>query len=206
MKTIRLIIGIIKVIRTKIDVYKRSTYQYTKDLVDNKIIVAGKYSYGEPHLGPYDVQGHKVIIGNFCSIALEVLILLGGNHSLNWISAYPFENEAINFHKRPNNFYEKSKGDVIIGNDVWIGRRVIILSGVKIGDGAVIAAGSVVTKDIPPYAIAGGNPAKTIRKRFNEDIIKALLIIKWWDWDDEKINDNLSFICSADIELFIERN
>jgi len=204
MNTIKLILGIFKIIRKKINDYKKSRYEYTKDLVDNNVIMAGKYSYGEPHLGPYDVQGHKVIIGNFCSIAQEVLILLGGNHSLNWVTTYPFEKESAIFFKRPNINYKKTKGDVIIGNDVWIGRRVIIMSGVKIGDGAVIAAGSTITKDVTPYTIVGGNPAKIINKRFNDDIIQALLIIKWWDWEDNKINDNLTLICSANIEVFIE--
>ena len=88
MNTIKLILGIFKIIRKKINDYKKSRYEYTKDLVDNNVIMAGKYSYGEPHLGPYDVQGHKVIIGNFCSIAQEVLILLGGNHSLNWVTTF----------------------------------------------------------------------------------------------------------------------
>jgi acetyltransferase-like isoleucine patch superfamily enzyme len=176
MNSIKLLIGIIKLIIRKINAYKKSRYEHTKDLVDNKIIVAGKYSYGEPHLGPYDVQGHKVIIGNFCSIAEEVLILLGGNHTLDWTTTFPFEKELTVFDKYPKSKFEKTKGDVIIGNDVWIGRRVIIMSGIKIGNGAVIAAGSIVTKDVSPYSIVGGNPAQMIRKRFNDDIIRALLI------------------------------
>lgn len=186
-----------------VEAQKRSKYQHTKDLVDSNIIIAGKYTYGEPHVPPYDRQGNKIIIGNFCSIAQEVLILLGGNHSLNWVTTFPFEKEPLFFNNRPNNNYESSKGDVIIGNDVWIGRRSIILSGITIGDGAVIAAGSVVTKDVPPFTIVGGNPAKIIKKRFEEDIIKALLEIAWWNFEDNKINQILPLICSPNIEQFI---
>lgn len=205
MNIIKVVLQINKVVRKKIrDAEKRRKYYLTKDLVDPNIIVAGKYTYGEPHVPPYDRQGSKVIIGNFCSIAQEVLLLLGGNHSTNWITTFPFEKESVIFNNRPNREYEMSKGDVVIGNDVWIGRRVIILSGVNIGDGVVIAAGSIVTRDIPPYSIIGGNPAKIIRKRFDDLTINALLKIKWWDWDDQRINKNLPLICSSNVEDFIE--
>lgn len=182
----------------------RTKFTHTRDLMDKSFIVVGKYTYGEPQVPSYDRQGHILKIGSFCSIAQEVLILLGGNHSLDWVTTFPFEKEPEVFTNRPDKLYEASKGDVIIGNDVWIGRRVIILSGLNIGDGAIIAAGSVVTKDVMPYTIVGGNPAKFIRKRFDDTTISALLKIKWWDWEDEKINSNLNEICSSNVEDFIE--
>ena len=96
--------------------------------------------------------------------------------------------------------HPKSNGDVIIGNDVWIGHESTIMSGVKIGDGAVIAANSVVVKDVEPYTIVGGNPAKVIKKRFSDDIINNLLELKWWDWSNEKINENLNILCSNNFD------
>jgi acetyltransferase-like isoleucine patch superfamily enzyme len=148
----------------------------------------------------------KLRIGKFCSLAGGVQIYLGCNHRTDWITTYPFPAFPEYF----NNAFKitghvATKGDVVIGNDVWIGERVLILSGVTIGDGAVIAANSVVTKDVEPYSIVGGNPAKLLKKRFNEDTIQKLLEIKWWDWPIEKINDNLDILCSSNMNELIWR-
>lgn len=165
----------------------------------------GEYSYGQPNI-KYWGDGTTYSIGKFCSIADEVWIFLGGNHRLDWISTYPFpafpEFEKVVHIKD----HAVSKGNVIIGNDVWIGSHVIILSGVSIGDGSAIGAYSIVTKDVPPYAIVAGNPAHLIRYRFSEDIIKELLQIKWWDWPIEKIKKNTPLLCSDHIEEFIALN
>lgn len=164
----------------------------------------GKYTYG----GPPNVRFHhidNVKIGKFCSIADNLNIFLRANHNTNWVTTYPFGH--INQHVF-NNFngegHPSSRGDVIIGNDVWIGSSVTIMSGVKIGDGAVLAANSHVIKDVEPYSLVGGNPAKHIKYRFSEEQIKKLLEIKWWDWDDEKINRFTPYMCSDNIDRFIE--
>lgn len=162
----------------------------------------GEYTYGAPRVVFPD---GKLKIGKFCSIAWDVTIFLGGNHRIDWIATYPFPTSCDRF---PNakgiEGFLNTKGDVVIGNDVWIGSDVIILSGVTIGDGAVIGVGSVVTADVPPYSIVGGNPAKVIKKRFSDEAVEKLLEIKWWDWPQEKINENVRVLLSGDINKLIE--
>lgn len=165
----------------------------------------GKYSYGSPKV--YDMWGGgKLKVGNFCSIALGVEIFLGGNHRTDWVSTYPFGHINTHVFNSYNGAgHPASKGDVVIGNDVWIGANVTIMSGVVIGDGAVIANNSHVVKNVEPYAIVGGNPARLIRYRFSPEQISQLLEIKWWDWDDAKINRCAPLLCQTDIDLFIQQ-
>ncbi len=144
-------------------------------------------------------------MGNFCSIAENLTVYLGGNHQTKWISTYPFGHIHKDvFNKFDGTGHPSTKGDVIIGNDVWIGDGVTIMSGVKIGDGCVVAANSHVVKDCLPYSLVGGNPAKFIKNRFDQDTIDSLLRIKWWDWDDQKINENCHLLCSENIDQFIK--
>jgi acetyltransferase-like isoleucine patch superfamily enzyme len=166
----------------------------------------GKFSYGDRSPVVLNFGGLNSIlkIGNFCSIATGVTIMLGGEHHAEWITTYPFNLVLENVHCQNPNPY--TKGDVIIGNDVWIGRKTLILSGVTIGDGAIVGARSVVTKDVAPYSIVAGNPAKLIRKRFDEKTIEKLLEIKWWNWDLEKIKKNLPLLLSNNIEQFLADN
>ncbi|AZO51242.1 CatB-related O-acetyltransferase [Mesorhizobium sp. M4B.F.Ca.ET.058.02.1.1] len=126
-----------------------------------------------------------VIIGSFCSIAPGVLFLCQGDHRTDTVSTFPFQSRT--FKTKTNLEYLTSKGPIVVGNDVWIGSRAIILSGVKIGHGAVIAAGSIVTKDVEPYALVGGNPAKLIKRRFPDETVAALLEIEWWNWSIDRI-------------------
>ncbi|MDO4550459.1 MAG: CatB-related O-acetyltransferase [Planctomycetia bacterium] len=145
----------------------------------------------------YPINGDKLIIGKFCSIACGAKFLFNSaNHTLRSLSTYPF---PIFFEEWGLDVKEitsawDNKGNIIIGNDVWIGYEAVILAGVTIGDGAIIGARAVVTKDVPPYTIVGGVPAKPIRKRFTDDTIKKLLKLKWWDWSTERIARNIPAI------------
>ena len=135
------------------------------------------------------IDKNTVSIGRFCSIAYNVKIGLG-NHPINWVSTHPFSyDKKYKFIKENRSFAGEVKGKTIIGNDVWIGANAIILAGVKVGDGAIIGANSFVSEDVMPYAIVIGTPAKEIRKRFDDNIIKKLLDIKWWNLDDDKIKE-----------------
>ena len=174
-------------------------YFYTKDIFREKKYFIGEYTYGHPKI-LFENNDSNLIIGKFCSIADNVTIFLGGNHRTDWITTYPFNILNDDFPKAKKiSGHPSSKGDVVIGNDVWIGRNVIILSGIKIGDGAVIAAGSVVTKHVGCYEIWGGNPARLLKKRFKDDEINNLLKLKWWDWKIEKINEEIYKLCSNNI-------
>jgi len=143
-------------------------------------VQVGKHTYGAPK-----IFGDKnlVKIGAFCSIAKEVVFLCNHDHNLDNVSTFPFN---VLWGCGQNN-HPTGKGPIVIGNDVWIGYRAIILSGVTIGDGAVVGAGSVVTKDVPPYTVVAGNPAREIKKRFDDKTIGKLLEMKWWEWGDDKI-------------------
>ena len=164
----------------------------------------GKYTYGTPTVY-WKNDNAKLIVGNFCSIATNVKIYLGGNHRTDWVTTYPFGYmHEITFNNFDGVGHPSTKGDIIIGNDVWIGDNVTIMSGVTIGDGAVIANNSHVVKNVEPYSLVGGNPAKLIKYRFTQEQIAKLLEIKWWYWDDEKINNFTPILCNDNIEEFIK--
>lgn len=164
----------------------------------------GDHTYGIPDI--IDPGYDSIKIGKYCSIASGTSIICG-NHNTKFVSTYPFKS-IWNHHWRHLDYVNDhiSKGKTIIGNDVWIGKSSFITSGVIVGDGAIIAAGSVVTKDVPPYAIVGGNPAKVVKYRFNQEQISKLLQIKWWDWDEDKIDDALLLMMSEDIDTFINKH
>jgi acetyltransferase-like isoleucine patch superfamily enzyme len=169
-------------------------------------MIVGKYTYGQEHITTYEWgENTELYIGKFCSIASNVKVYLGGSHRTDWITTYPFGHRLQNkFNNFNGNGHPKTNGDVIVGNDVWIGANVTIMSGVNIGDGAVIANNSHIVKNVEPYSIVGGNPGKLIKKRFSDEIITELLRIKWWDWDDNKINEHLPTLCSPNINELIE--
>lgn len=174
---------------------------YTKDVLKGDGIAIGGFTYGAPLV--FRHPGHKLTIGRFCSVAQEVTIHLGGNHRTDRMSTYQFVAFPRDWPEANylpvDEVYGFSKGDVTIGNDVWIGYGATILSGVTIGDGAVIAAEAVVTRNVEPYAIVAGNPARLVRKRFDEDTIRRLLEIRWWDWPIDKIKANMATILDTDI-------
>ncbi|MDQ5988606.1 MAG: Streptogramin A acetyltransferase [Syntrophus sp. SKADARSKE-3] len=186
---------------------------FIKNTISNPQIVIGDYTYYDDPENSEDFErnvmylfpfiGDKLIIGKFCAIGRGVkFIMNGANHQLSSFSTYPFfifrngwERTAPNLEDLPY------KGDTAIGNDVWVGYDSLIMPGVKIGDGAIIASRSVVVTDVAPYTIAGGNPANPIKQRFATETISALLEIKWWDWDAQKITRNLESIGSANLEV-----
>lgn len=189
MNKIRKVIGNTipkKTLQQRYPYYKFGKGTYSKDL--------HVFSWGE---------GSSLEIGAFCSIAEGVKIFLGGEHRVDWVTTYPFSalwESASSFTGHP-----KSKGDVIIGNDVWIGTEAVIMSGVRIGDGAVISARALVARDVPPYSIVVGNPARIIKKRFDDEIINRLLFVKWWEWDNKVIDEHMHLLLTDDIEEFLAK-
>lgn len=189
---------------------------YLKQAITNPNIIVGDYTmYNdfvnnpvefEKHnvLYHYPINGDKLIVGKFCSIACGARFLFtSANHTLGSLSTYPFPLffEEWGLEKRNVTSAWDNKGNIVVGNDVWIGYEAVILSGVTIGDGAIIGARAVVTKDVPPYTIVGGIPAKPIRKRFSDETIDCLMKLQWWNWSRDKIAANLEAIQSGQIEL-----
>lgn len=167
------------------------------------MIVMGRHSYLAPTTHIYHDEECCVRIGNFTSIALDVECIPAGRHHLEWVTSFPIR-RIFNLPNAQNDDVP-SKGDIIIGNDVWIGRGAKIVGPVNIGDGAVIGAYSVVAKDIPPYAIVVGSPATIKKFRFDKEIYEKLLEIRWWDWEDDLIISRLDDINSPDIQSFINK-
>jgi acetyltransferase-like isoleucine patch superfamily enzyme len=168
-------------------------------------VTFGPFSYGAPFVDVYEGETNRVQVGSFCSIARDVEIFVGGNHRSDWVTTFPFRwffaMEGANHDGHPT-----SRGDVQIGNDVWLGVGATIMSGVTIGDGAVVAARAVVTRDVRPYAIVAGSPAREVRRRFPDDHVEALLAIRWWDWPLERVLASVEELCSSDLTAFLERH
>jgi acetyltransferase-like isoleucine patch superfamily enzyme len=177
------------------------------------MLVMGRHSYAPPSfVRMFDGDSVRVIIGNFCSLATAVEIMPGGNHRTDTVTTYPLlrrlrregmgeaDPESIEAAGQP-----WSKGDVVIGNDVWIGQGAKILGGLTIGDGAVVAAWSVVTKNVPPYAIVAGVPARVVRQRFSPETVASLLRIRWWEWEDGVIVERIDELTSPDLAAFIHK-
>lgn len=175
---------------------------FLKNILKNPNIIVGDYTYYDDFENVanfeknvkylFDFNHDKLIIGKFCMIASGAkFIMNGANHLTESISSYPFAIFGNGWEKAMEGKSYPNKGNIVIGNDVWIGHNATIMAGVTIGDGAIIATNALVTKNVEPYAIVGGNPAKEIKKRFSEDEIKKLLKLKWWDWDIDKITANV---------------
>jgi acetyltransferase-like isoleucine patch superfamily enzyme len=201
MRLLKATMGLVPILRNMYDAHLSGKF-FTRDYRAMAQYSIGEYTYGMPRI-LFPEPGCNLIIGRFCSIAPEVEILLGGEHSLDWITTYPFYDifpEAPPMAGRP-----RSKGDVKIGSDVWIGRGALILSGVEIGHGAVIGARSVCTRSIPPYAVCAGNPARVVRFRQSPEQIEALLEIQWWNWEISRIREALPLLVSSNLETFIKK-
>lgn len=188
---------------------------FLKNVVKNPNIIIGDYTYYDDFENVenfeknvkylFDFIGDQLIIGKFCMIASDVkFIMNGANHLTHAFSSYPFAIFGNGWEKAMEGKTYPQKGDIIIGNDVWIGYNATIMAGVNIGDGAIIAANATVTKDVEPYTIVGGNPAKVIKKRFSEETIERLLKLKWWNWDIEKITRNVQHFSGNDLSQLTE--
>lgn len=192
--------------------YKTSCF--LKNVITAKNISVGDYTYYDDSYDPtnferdnvlfnYPEFGDRLIIGKFCQIASGTKFIMGpANHRLSSVTTYPFNVFGGLWSERTPSHMSQlpHKGDTVIGNDVWLGRESVIMPGVKIGDGVIVAAYSVVTKEIPPYAIYGGNPAKFIRFRFDDELIALLLRFRWWDLAPEQLVEILPLLCDSDLE------
>lgn len=198
-------------------VYPRGDHEsvYLKNVVRDPDIIVGDYTIyndfvGDPALFEknnvlyhYPINHDRLIIGKFCSIACGAKFLFtSSNHTLGSLSTYPFPILPDEWGLKWENITQAwdNKGDIVIGNDVWIGYEAVILQGVHIGDGAIVGTRAVVTKDVPPYAIVGGVPAREIRKRYDPETIEKLEKLQWWNWPDEKIRECLPDLLSGDFE------
>lgn len=198
----------------KYPVAEFSRVGFLRNLVRSPLIEVGEYSYYDDPEGPdtfeekcvlyhYDFIGDRLVIGRFCALATGVqFIMNGANHALEGFSTFPFGIFAGAWRAGldPAVHATGYRGDTAVGNDVWIGMEATILPGVTIGDGAIVAAKSVVTKDVPPYAVVAGNPAKVVRMRFSAAVIERLLAIAWWQWPADKVTRNIAAISGADLK------
>lgn len=184
---------------------------FLKNIITNPNIIVGDYTYYDDFENVenfeknvkyhFDFTGDKLVIGKFCMIASGVkFIMNGANHMTNAISTYPFAIFGNGWENAMEGKTYPNKGDLVIGNDVWIGHNATIMAGVHIGDGAIIATNATVTKDVAPYTIVGGNPAKEIKRRFTDEAIEKLLAMQWWNWPIEKITTNLPHLTENDVE------
>lgn len=191
---------------------------FLKNFVKASNISIGEYTYFDDRRhGPekfeeynvlynYDFSKVRLVIGKFCAIAAETRFLMTGDHKLDAISTYPFPIFGQGWESAFNVYDLPVKGDIVVGNDVWFGYDCLVMNGVTIGNGAIIAARSVVVKDVPAYAIVAGNPAKVVKMRFDDTTIKRLQAVAWWNWDIEKITRNLKGICNLDVDLLEKNN
>jgi virginiamycin A acetyltransferase len=189
---------------------------FLKNIITNPNIIVGDYTYYDDFEDVanfeknvkyhFDFTGDQLIIGKFCMIASGVTFIMNGaNHLSESISAYPFAIFGGDWAQAMDGKSYPSKGDTRIGNDVWIGYNATIMPGVHVGDGAIIAANATVTKDVAPYAIVGGNPAREVKKRFSEADIQALLELQWWNWDIEKITQHVHLLTAGDVQELLRQ-
>jgi acetyltransferase-like isoleucine patch superfamily enzyme len=177
----------------------------TRGLKSGGGLSVGRHTYGCPEVLSFDTDPPvRIVIGSYCSIGPRVLVIPGGIHPTQWISTYPFTHMWQLPDLAPRH-YPRSKGDVVVGNDVWIGTGAILLSGARIGDGGVISAGSVVSGRVPPYAVFGGNPAQLLYYRFSQERIKRLRRIRWWDWEESRIRQEIPLLLSDRVDEFLDR-
>ncbi|MFW5434854.1 CatB-related O-acetyltransferase [Paenibacillus apiarius] len=188
---------------------------FLKEQITNPNIDVGEYTYYSGYYHKEQFEDYcvrylsaersdvdRLIIGKFCSIGSGAAFIMAGNqgHRYDWVTTYPFFYAGEQWGNESIDGFQRA-GDTIVGNDVWIGTEAVIMPGVHIGDGAVIGSRALVTKDVPPYTIVGGNPAKPIKKRFLDKEIEYLMALKWWDWPIDKIKAHMPLLCSDRITV-----
>jgi acetyltransferase-like isoleucine patch superfamily enzyme len=167
-------------------------------LLDDGIIVMGTGSYGRPHVHYFEPAGSSrphVVVGRYCSVAAEVTFVVNGEHRLDWTTTFPIS-ARFGLPIADNDGHPKITGPVTVGNDVWIGHRALLLGGVTVGDGAVVGAGAVVARDVRPFAIVVGNPAREVRRRFDDEVVDRLLELRWWDLDESAVRSIGHLLCA----------
>ncbi|MEP9398540.1 CatB-related O-acetyltransferase [Mesorhizobium sp. KR2-14] len=186
---------------------------FLKPLVDAENIEIGDFTYYDDPAGPehfvekcilhhYPFIGDRLVIGRYCAIAEGAkFVMNGANHAMSGFSTYPFNIFGSGWEEGfdPATWSQELRGDTVVGNDVWIGMEALVMPGVTVGHGAIVAARAVVSRDVPPYAIVAGNPAKVVKTRFDPDTVERLLAVAWWDWPVDKVTRNLDAIRGADI-------
>lgn len=195
-----------------LDGYTRAVF--LKNFITRPNIEVGDYTYYDDASGAerfeernvlhhFDFYGDRLVIGRFCALAAGTTFFMNGaNHAMGGFSTYPFNLFGGGWEQGfdDKTWIDAGRGDTIVGNDVWIGNGALIMPGVTIGDGAIVAARSVVASDVPAYAVVAGNPAKSVRMRFDGQTVDALLRVAWWDWPAEKIARGLDAICGGDLD------
>jgi acetyltransferase-like isoleucine patch superfamily enzyme len=167
-------------------------------------LVMGNMSYYAPNVVKYQGDTGRVIIGNFASVAPDADFYVGGLHRTEWVSQYGLRT-MLDLPGAHEDGFTHGRGDIVVGSDTWVTNGCTVMSGVTIGDGAVVGTKAVVAKDVRPYAVVVGNPAREIRRRFSDEQIDALLRIRWWDWPTEQVREHVALICSPDVDAFIAR-
>lgn len=179
------------------------------ELTEREALAAGRLELGRHSYGSFRVNAGpgddaRLRIGAFCSIGVRATFALGGNHRPDWVSTYPFR-VAWELPGAHEDGHPRPERDTVVGNDVWIGADALILPGVQVGDGAVIGARAVVARDVRPYAIVVGSPAREVRRRFDDEQVQALLDTAWWTWDDARIRESVDLLCSPDVGALVAR-
>lgn len=177
-----------------------------RSFIKNGLLVVGEFSYGCDcvKIESYKGSRGKVIFGKYCSVGPNVKFVTGGNHPIDRISSYPFRIK-LGIKGKYQDGFPSTKGDIVIGNDVWIGSNAMILSGVTIGNGAVIAANSMIVQDVPDYAVIAGNPARVVKYRLSKDKITRLLAVEWWNWPHSKVAKNIDLLNGINVDSCLEK-
>jgi chloramphenicol O-acetyltransferase type B len=184
------------------DAVLEPNYAQQRRLIKAGRMTVGRHTYGLPVIKTYVHDSTRLVVGAYSALSETAIVMLGGEHAVDRVTTFPLR-ISLKLPGAGEDGIPVRTGDTVIGSDVWVTQRTFIRSGVRIGDGAIVAAGAIVIDDVPAYAIVGGNPAKVIRYRFSPEQIEALLEIRWWDWPDELVVEATPLLCGTDIDAFI---